>query len=120
MANPLLGGIMDDMEAFTEARKKENIEPIRRYQLVENTKALQLSDINKGWLPRISVYAQSTAQNEVPDFPDPLRNMISQNGQNIDGTAGDGHRSFRLIALPLAGLAAATCRLAALTYSKRS
>ncbi len=28
MANPLLGGIMDDMEAFTEARKKENIETI--------------------------------------------------------------------------------------------
>ena len=28
MANPLLGGIMHDMEAFTEARKKENIETI--------------------------------------------------------------------------------------------
>lgn len=66
---------------------------IRRYQLVENTKALQLSDINKGWLPRISVYAQSTAQNEVPDFPDPLRNMISQNGQNFDGM---GHLQYRL------------------------
>lgn len=66
---------------------------IRRYQLVENTKALQLSDINKWWLPRISVYAQSTAQNEVPDFPDPLRNMISQNGQNFDGM---GHLQYRL------------------------
>lgn len=30
MANPLLGGIMDDMEAFTKARKKENIETIMR------------------------------------------------------------------------------------------
>lgn len=28
MANPLLGGIMDDVRAFTEARKKENIETI--------------------------------------------------------------------------------------------
>lgn len=30
MANPLLGGIMDDMTSFTEARKKENIETIMR------------------------------------------------------------------------------------------
>lgn len=30
MANPLLGGIMDDMESFTEARKKENIETIMK------------------------------------------------------------------------------------------
>ena len=66
---------------------------IRRYQLVENTKALQLSDINKGWLPRISVYAQSTAQNEVPEFPDPLRDMISRNGQDIEGM---GHIQYRL------------------------
>lgn len=30
MANPLLGGIMDDMASFTEARKKENIETIMK------------------------------------------------------------------------------------------
>lgn len=39
---------------------------IKRYALIENTADIDLSDINKSWLPRISAYAQATVQNHVP------------------------------------------------------
>lgn len=40
-------------------RAEENYPLISRYELVSRTGELSLSDINKGWLPRISVYAQA-------------------------------------------------------------
>lgn len=58
---------------------------IERYGLIEKTRAVQLSDINKAWLPRVSVYGQATAQNAVPGFPDMLEDIMTQMGQNVRG-----------------------------------
>lgn len=58
---------------------------IRKYDLVARTGELRLSDINKGWLPRIGVYGQATVQNAVPSFPDALKGVLTQFGQDMKG-----------------------------------
>lgn len=63
----------------------ENYPLIEKYGLVEKTADLELSDINKGWLPRIGIYGQVTAQNEVPEFPATLRDVLTQMGQESRG-----------------------------------
>ena len=66
-------------------RASENYPLIKKYNLVENTTALSLSDINRGWLPRIGVFAQGTAQNTVTAFPEFLQNLLEQNGVEVAG-----------------------------------
>lgn len=66
-------------------RAEENYPLIHKYGLIEKTTAINLSDINKGWLPRISVYAQGTAQNAVPAFPESMEHLLSQIGQEMKG-----------------------------------
>lgn len=67
------------------ARADENYPLIRKYGLIEQSQTLALSDINRGWLPRIGVYAQATAQSDVPSFPGILKGMIADMGQEING-----------------------------------
>lgn len=66
-------------------RADENYPLIRKYGLIEQSQTLALSDINRGWLPRIGIYAQATAQNDVPAFPGILKGMIAGMGQDIKG-----------------------------------
>lgn len=63
----------------------QNYPIIKKYDLLSATENLELSDINKGWLPRVGVYAQGTAQNVVPAFPSSLTGMIQQMGGEIRG-----------------------------------
>ena len=51
---------------------QDNYPLIRKYDLLNQTKAVNLSDINKSWLPQINVYGQGTVQNEIPSFPESL------------------------------------------------
>ena len=55
---------------------RENYPLIARYGLLEQTEAVSLSDINKSWLPQVGVYAQGTAQNAVPAFPERLEQIV--------------------------------------------
>lgn len=64
---------------------QENYPAIKKAGLLEKTLDLDLSDINRGWLPRISVYGQGTVQNVVPSFPSALSGVLEQMGQEIDG-----------------------------------
>lgn len=73
-------------------KAEENYPLIKRYGLVEKTADLQLSDINKSWLPKISVYGQATAQNIVPEFPESLKDVLAQLGQDSKGT---GHVQYK-------------------------
>ncbi|MDE5901304.1 MAG: TolC family protein, partial [Muribaculaceae bacterium] len=63
----------------------ENYPLVRKYDLLASTCDIALSDINKGWLPRINTSAQATAQNVVPSFPEALSGMLSQMGQSFEG-----------------------------------
>ena len=49
---------------------QENYPLVRKYNLLQQTEEIELSDINKGWLPQIGVYGQGTFQNAVPGFPE--------------------------------------------------
>lgn len=67
-------------------RARDNYPLIKRYDLVRQSEAISLSDIDKGWLPKIGLYAQGTLQNDVPAFPDILKNMLAQTGATVKGT----------------------------------
>ncbi len=58
---------------------------VSKYRLLEQTNEVKLSDINKGWLPGITVYGQATIQNEVPSFPDALNDVMAKLGQDFKG-----------------------------------
>lgn len=64
---------------------QDNYPLIRKYDLLKQTKEVNLSDINKSWLPQINVYGQGTVQNETPSFPESLAGIISQTGATISG-----------------------------------
>lgn len=67
------------------ALAEENYPIISKYDLLEQTKEVNLSNINKGWLPQINVYGQGTVQNDTPSLPESLTNIINQKGTNIAG-----------------------------------
>lgn len=64
---------------------QENYPLIKKYDLLNSLNEINLSDINKSWLPQISVYAQGNVQNATPSFPDRLSGMLKQMGTDISG-----------------------------------
>lgn len=64
---------------------RDNYPAVRKYELLKATNEIDLSDINKSWLPRIDAYAQISGQNAVPSFPKPLTGMLEQIGQKMKG-----------------------------------
>ena len=63
----------------------ENYPLIQKYDLIAKTNAINLSDINKSWLPAVGLYAQGTVQNVVPSFPDAFAGVMSQAGVELKG-----------------------------------
>lgn len=72
------------VEQCVEAAR-ENYPLIQKYDILNHSRQLDLSDINKSWLPQIGVYAQGTVQNVVPSFPDALSRILEQIGQEMSG-----------------------------------
>lgn len=64
---------------------QENYPLIKKYNLLNSLNEINLSDINKSWLPQINVYAQGNVQNATPSFPDRLSGMLKQMGTGISG-----------------------------------
>lgn len=64
---------------------RENYPLIKKYALLDLTAEIDLSDINKSWLPQASVYGQATVQNVVPSFPDALSDMMARIGSEMPG-----------------------------------
>lgn len=64
---------------------RENYPLIKKYNLLQQTEEIELSDINKGWLPQIGVYGQGTFQNAVPGFPDALSGILDHMGAQVKG-----------------------------------
>ena len=79
---PLFAQVMLE-ECVTLAR--ENYPLIRKYDLLAQVEEIDLSEINKSWLPQASLYGQGTAQNETPSFPESLAKIVSQTGTFIMG-----------------------------------
>ena len=68
-----------------QERARENYPAIKKYGLLDKSFEIDLSDINKSWLPSISIYGQGTIQNVTPSFPKALENVLAQMGQEIKG-----------------------------------
>lgn len=66
-------------------KAEANYPLIKKYNLFDSTSEIELSDINKSWLPRIGLYAQGKVQNVVPSFPDALKGVLQQMGQEMKG-----------------------------------
>lgn len=64
---------------------QENYPLIKKYELLDRTRGIGLSDINKSWLPQIGVYGQVTAQNVVPSYPDALSDVLDRMGTKVEG-----------------------------------
>lgn len=62
-----------------------NYPAIKKYDLLATANEIELSDINKSWLPRIGVYGQVTGQNVVPSFPEALSGVLQNMGQEMMG-----------------------------------
>ncbi|MBD5370758.1 MAG: TolC family protein [Bacteroides sp.] len=67
------------------SKADENYPLIKRYALVERTQAIELSDIDRQWLPSVSAYAQATVQNRVPEFPSALTDIMAAMGHDMRG-----------------------------------
>ncbi|MDE5806841.1 MAG: TolC family protein [Muribaculaceae bacterium] len=63
----------------------ENYPLVKKYNILTSIKEIELSDINKGWLPRMEAYAQGTGQNIVPSYPEALKNVLQQMGNDVKG-----------------------------------
>ena len=64
---------------------QENYPAIKRYGLIDKSLEIELSDINKSWLPSLTAYGQGTIQNVVPAFPAALEDVLAQMGREVRG-----------------------------------
>ena len=64
---------------------QENYPAIKKYGLIDKSLEIELSDINKSWLPSVTAYGQGTIQNVVPAFPAALQDVLAQMGRDIRG-----------------------------------
>lgn len=65
---------------------------IKQYDLIGKTTAITVDNIQKGWLPQISLSAQATLQSDVTAWPENLQKMMQQTGLNIKGLSKDQYR----------------------------
>ena len=70
---------------YCQEMARENYPAIKKYGLLDKSLEIDLSDINKSWLPSISLYGQGTVQNITPSFPNALEEVLAQMGQKIKG-----------------------------------
>lgn len=64
---------------------EENYPLIKRYDLISKMTDINLSDVNKSWLPQMNVYGQATIQNLVPSFPETLTGILDKLGTQMEG-----------------------------------
>lgn len=78
-----ISGVANITLDYCLQRAEENYPVIKKYGLLETYSELNLSDINRGWLPRIGFTVQGNVQNIVPAFPTALTDILSHTGFNI-------------------------------------
>ena len=71
---------------------QENYPLIKRYSLIEQTTDYTLANISKGWLPQISATAQATLQSDVMSFPNAMKGVFAQTGQELKGLSKNQYR----------------------------
>ena len=71
---------------------ERNYPLIQQYGLIDKTTELTVANIQKGWLPQVSVSAQATLQSDVTAFPDQMQQMYKAMGIDMKGLSKDQYR----------------------------
>lgn len=71
---------------------EHNYPIIRQYDLIARTTELTVRNIQKAWLPQISVTAQGSYQNKVTAWPENLQGMFAQMGIQLQGLSRDQYK----------------------------
>ena len=71
---------------------ERNYPLIKRMDLIRQTTDLNVGNIQKGWLPQVSVMAQSTYQSDVTAFPNEMQALYKQMGISMEGLRKDQYR----------------------------
>lgn len=84
----ILAQTLDECQQAAE----RNYPLIKRMDLIRQTTDLNVGNIQKGWLPQLSVMAQSTYQSDVTAFPDQMQALYKQMGISMEGLRKDQYR----------------------------
>lgn len=59
---------------------RENYPLLQKYNLIKQTAAYSIENINKGYLPQLSLSGQASYQSETTGLPDALKSMLANSG----------------------------------------
>lgn len=79
------------LEECSQAAER-NYPLIKQYGLIEKTTQLTMDNIQRGWLPKVSVSAQATYQSDVPAWPDNMQTLLQQMNVDAKGLRKDQYR----------------------------
>lgn len=81
-------------QSLEECRQaaEHNYPIIRQYDLIARTTELTVRNIQKTWLPQISVTAQGSYQNKVTAWPENLQGLFAQMGLQLQGLSRDQYK----------------------------
>ena len=81
-------------QSLEECRQaaEHNYPIIRQYDLIARTTELTIRNIQKAWLPQISVTAQGSYQNKVTAWPENLQGLFAQMGLQLQGLSRDQYK----------------------------
>ena len=85
---PLLAQSLDECQELA----RQNYPLIRRYELIEQTSQYTLQNLNRGYLPQLSLSAQATLQSDVVSLPDALNDMMAAQGLTVRGLKKDQYK----------------------------
>lgn len=71
---------------------REHYPEIRQYDLIRKSESYNLSNAGRAWIPQLVLSAQATWQTDVPQFPDVLTGMLSQQEVEIPGLQQDQYK----------------------------
>ena len=79
------------LEECQQAAEK-NYPLIKQYGLIAKTTQLTVKNIQKGWLPQVTVSAQATYQSAVTAWPESMQTMYQQMGLSMKGLRKDQYK----------------------------
>lgn len=71
---------------------ERNYPLIKQYGLIAQTTNLTERNIQTGWFPKVTAYAQASLQNDVMSWPESMNSMFSQLGVEMKGLRKDQYK----------------------------
>lgn len=65
---------------------------LKQYDLIRQTTSYSIQNINKGYLPQLTLNGQASYQSDVATLPDVLADMLESNGYNVKGLNKDQYK----------------------------